>query len=90
MKTTLRNLIKNDSQYFAKWWRDKELINLTSGDHTFLSDKEIQEQTQEMINDPNSYHWMIETDDKTVGHINLNKISEGKAEMQIVIGEKDY
>lgn len=90
MKINLRDFIQNDRQYFAKWWRDEELINLTSGDHTFLDNEEIQRQTQEMIDDPNSHHWMIEMDSKTVGHINLNKISGSKAEMQIVIGEKDY
>lgn len=51
MKTSLRKLNLNDWQCFAKWWRNKELIDLTSGDHTFLSDKEIRKQTQEMIDD---------------------------------------
>lgn len=90
MKINLRSLALADWQYFAKWWRDKELIDLTSGDHGPLSDEEIKEQTQEMINDTNSYHWMIKADDRIVGHVNLNRLDNEKTEMQIVIGEKEY
>lgn len=90
MNIKLRKLQPNDSQYFAKWWRDKELIALTSGDFTPLSDKEIQTQVDEMATDKNSVHFMIEADGKTVGHINLNKIDKETADLQIVIGEKEY
>ncbi len=90
MEIILRNLTKKDSQYFIKWWRDKELIALTSGDFTSLSDQEIQKQVDEMATDKNSVHFMIEADGKIVGHVNLNKIDEETAELQIVIGEKDY
>ncbi len=90
MKITLRKLKKNDWRYFAEWWRDKELIALTSGDFTPLSDEENQTQVREMTTDKSSVHFMIEAEGKTVGHINLNKIDNKTAELQIVIGEKDY
>lgn len=90
MKIKLRKLSKNDWPYFIKWWRDKELTDLTSGDHTPMADEEIKKQIREMTNDKSAHHWMICVDGKIVGHINLNKINDTKAELQIVIGEKDY
>jgi len=90
MKTALRKLEWDDWPYFTKWWRDKELISLTSGNFEPLSDENIKNQVKEMAEDSNSWHWMIQADDRIVGHINLNKISEEKAELQIVIGEKEY
>lgn len=88
MKITLRKVIVEDKNYFAKWWRDPKLIALTSGNFDLLSDKEILKSVIDMAK--NDLHWMIEADGQTVGHINLEKIDEGKAEIQIVIGEEEY
>lgn len=90
MEINLRKLDSNDLKYFAKWWRDKELIRLTSGNFKPLSDNEIKNQVKEMVEDSNSWHWMIQSDDKIIGHINLNKSDNEKAELQIVIGEKEF
>lgn len=90
MKIILKKLNQTDWPYFAKWWRDKELTDLTSGDHTPMADEEIKKQIREMANDKSAHHWMICVDGKIVGHINLNRIDNKKAEMQIVIGEKEY
>ena len=76
--------------FFAKWWRDQELIGLTSGNFEKMSDKKIQASVRNMIGDKKEHHWMIKADSKTVGHINLCRLSPSKAELQIVIGEKDY
>ena len=40
-KISLRKIEQADKQYFAKWWRDKELIALTSGDFRELSDDQV-------------------------------------------------
>jgi RimJ/RimL family protein N-acetyltransferase len=90
MKVILRKLELNDWPLFAKWWRDGELIKMTSGDFESLSDDEIKNQVKEMADDTDSWHWMIQVDDKIVGHINLNKLDNQKAELQIIIGEKEY
>jgi len=90
MKINLRKLQFNDWPYFAKWWQDEELINMTSGDHTPLTEEEIRNQVEDMASDTNSHHFLISVDDKVVGHINLNKLDSKKAELQIVIGEKEY
>lgn len=90
MKIMLRKIKLDDYPHFLKWWRDKELTVLTSGDHTPMTDKEIEKQIREMANDKKAHHWMIKADGKIVGHININKIDEKSAELQIVIGEKEY
>jgi len=90
MVITSRKLESNDWHYFTKWWRDKELIKLTSGDHTPLTDEDIKQRVAEMAMEDNSHHWLIRAEDVIVGHINLNKIDGNSAELQIVIGEKEY
>ena len=40
-KIILRIINKDDIIHFKKWWRDEELIKLTSGDLTPISDDEI-------------------------------------------------
>lgn len=90
MNIILKKLQSNDLQYFAQWWRDPELIKLTSGNFDELSDKEVKKYFTAMIENKTNYHWMIQVDNKTVGHISLNKNRGGWYETQIVIGEKDF
>lgn len=90
MKINLRNLQSEDWPHFAKWWKDEELINMTSGDHTPITEEEIRNQVEDMASDTNSHHFLIIADDEVIGHINLNKLDSKKAELQIVIGEKEY
>jgi len=90
MKIILRPLKFEDWHYFAKWWHDPELISMTSGNPEKFSDKAIQKQVQEMVNDSKAHHWLIEIADQVVGHINLCQMTKSKAELQIVIGEKEY
>lgn len=90
MNINLIKLKESDWQPFTKWWRDSELINLTSGNHSPMSDEEIQKQVNDMANDENSEHWLIDADSKIIGHININKIDEDSGELQIIVGEKEY
>lgn len=90
MKINLRKLDFDDLKYFTKWWRDKDLIKLTSGNFDELSDDELKKYFDEMINSKTDYHWMIEADNQTIGHINLSKRNSGWFETQIVIGKKDF
>lgn len=90
MDIILQKLKAGDYPHFLRWWRDDELMGLTSGDHAPMGDEEIQKQVAKMASDKNVRHWLIEVDDKIVGHINLNKINSKTAELQIVIGEKEY
>lgn len=88
MKTILRKVRDDDHIHFSKWWRDKELVSLTSGNFEEMTDQEIKKSVALMAQ--NNLHWLIEADGKTVGHINLEKINGRQAELQIVIGEKEY
>lgn len=79
----------SDLAYFQVWWRDKELIALTSGDFRELSDKQVKAYFDDILRQKNSIHRMIETDDKKViGHMALNKRRDGWYETQIVLGDK--
>jgi len=90
VKIILRKLTNDDWTYFAKWWKDPELISMTSGNPEKFSDAAIKKQVQEMVNDARAHHWLIETANRVVGHINLCRMTKSKAELQIVIGEKEY
>jgi RimJ/RimL family protein N-acetyltransferase len=90
MRITLRNLKIDDWRYFTKWWHDRELINLTSGNYKIFSNQEIKKSVRKMISSQKEHHWLIEVDQKTVGHVNLCRLNPDKAELQIVIGEKEY
>jgi len=90
MKIILRALKLDDWNYFAKWWHDPELISMTSGNPEKFSDAAIKKQVQEMVNDASAHHWLIKIDNRVVGHINLCQMTKSKAELQIVIGEKEY
>jgi RimJ/RimL family protein N-acetyltransferase len=79
-----------DKKYFSIWWRDMDLIKLTSGVLEPASDIEIEEYFQEILQSKTDYHFMIGLNNKTIGHINLSKRQNDWYETQIVIGNKDY
>jgi RimJ/RimL family protein N-acetyltransferase len=88
-KISLRKIELSDKKYFANWWRDKELLELTSGHIGNISDTEVDEYFNGMINNTD-YHYMVSVEDKTIGHISLIKHDNIWHEIQIVIGEKEY
>jgi RimJ/RimL family protein N-acetyltransferase len=91
MKILLRKLKLSDIKYFSKWWRDKDLLKLTSGILKLISDKEIEKYFNKMLNDKKSQHYLIILGDKkAIGHIVFHKSKNKSAETQIIIGEKEY
>lgn len=88
MTIDLRKLLSPDMAYFAKWWRDKELIALTSGAYELPTDEDIEKYFTSMMNKSKDYDLMIMDNENTIGHISLNSRDEGWWETQIVIGEK--
>jgi len=90
LKITLRKITTADKKYFARWWRDKELLKLTSGILKSISDKEIEKYFSAMINNSIDRHFMILLDKKVIGHILLAKRKNDWYETQIVIGGKQY
>lgn len=87
---SLRKLKNSDLKYFAKWWRDKELIRFTSGDNKKLSDSKVREFFLAMLENKNNWQYMIQYGKKIVGHVTLAVRKAGWYETQIVIGEKNY
>jgi len=85
----LQKIKLTDKKYFADWWRDKELLKLTSGILKRISDKEVDKYFQSILESENSHHFMIVLDKKTIGHITLAKRRNNWHETQIVIGEKN-
>lgn len=86
----LRKVKIGDKKYFARWWRDRELLALTSGILKPISDKEVDTYFQNILNSKKDYHFMIAANGKTIGHISLTKRRNNWYETQIVIGEKKY
>lgn len=85
----LRKIEPTDKKYFAKWWRDKDLLKLTSGFLRRISDTEVDEYFQDLIKNNENYHFVIMVTGKIIGHISLAKRKNNWYETQIIIGEKE-
>lgn len=90
IKIFLRKIKPADRKYFAKWWRDKELLKLTSGILKRISDQEVDKYFQALLNSKKDHHFVIIANKKTIGHIVLAKRKNSWYETQIVIGERQY
>lgn len=86
----LRKIKSSDKVYFAKWWRDKTLAKLTSGNLEHISDEQLDRGFSSMLHDSDDLSFIITVDAKPIGHIALTKQKNGWHETQIVIGEKAY
>lgn len=89
-KIDLRKIKPSDKKYFSRWWRDKELISLTSGDFDELSDVKINSYFKKLFSNNNNFHFMIDINNITIGHIALVKVRDGNYETQIIIGEEKF
>ena len=89
MSIKLRNFKRSDLKYFLKWWKDRELVNLTSGFFE-KSDKILTEYFLDIFNHPKDHHYIIQYGDKAIGHVALSHKTKETFEVQIVIGEKEY
>lgn len=89
-KIYLRKVRAYDKKYFIKWWRDLELIKLTSGVLEPLSDQELNKSFLALLKAKNEFHFLITVSGNVIGHISLSKKNNEWYETQIIIGEKDY
>lgn len=85
----LRPVLPDDLKCFATWWRDKELIALTSGNFSNLPDDQLERYFQDIVVQRDRVDRMIEVDGATIGHISVQSRSDGWWELQIIIGKKD-
>ncbi|MEK7549052.1 MAG: GNAT family N-acetyltransferase [Patescibacteria group bacterium] len=89
-KIYLRKIKYSDKKYFARWWRNKELLKLTSGILQRVSDKEVDKYFQVILYGNDHYDFMVTLNKEVIGHISLVKRKDNWHETQIVIGEKKY
>ncbi|MEK7508400.1 MAG: hypothetical protein AAB568_00920, partial [Patescibacteria group bacterium] len=89
MSIKLRRVKKSDLEYFLKWWKDKDIINLTSGFYE-KSDEVLTNYFLDIFNNTNHHHYIIQYGTKAIGHIALSHKTKETFEIQIVIGEKEY
>lgn len=86
---TIRPVRDNDLAYFAKWWRDPDLISVTSGNTSPLLDNDVKKYFNDLKTTSSAFHFMIQVGNQTIGHISLQKRNDDWWETQIVIGEKE-
>lgn len=86
----LRKIRPGDISYFQKWWRDRGLIALTSGNFKPITDKEVEKYFRGMLGSKTDHHFMVDLDKQTIGHISLSKRRNNSYETQIIIGNKKY
>lgn len=84
----LRDLKDSDIGYFEKWWRNPELIAVTSGDFKPLADNDVKRYFEQTRAGAAALNFMIEAGGLTIGHISLQRRPNDWWETQIVIGEK--
>lgn len=91
-RITLRKVKLADKNYFTKWWRDKELLKLTSGILKRISVQKVDKYFRNILKNKKDYHFMISLNKRVIGHISLSKSKRKNNwyETQIVIGEKKY
>lgn len=89
-RISLRAIRPSDQGYFAKWWRDKDLLAFTSGIDRRITDDEVGKYFSQIYRNAGSHHFMITLDAKPIGHIALQKRRGGTYETQVVIGEKQH
>jgi len=86
----LRKINKSDLPYFIKWWKDKELVALTSGIYE-KSDEVLKGYFFDMLSSKKDHYYMIQEESgKIIGNISLTHKDKNVFEIHIVIGEKEY
>lgn len=89
-KIFARRVTKADWRYFKKWWKDTDLITLTSGDFTKYSDEQLHKWFLNMLIDKKSMNFIVLSEKRIIiGHFVL-EIKNQVAEYHVVIGNKKY
>jgi RimJ/RimL family protein N-acetyltransferase len=89
MSIKFRKIKKSDLPFFIKWWKDYELITLTSGNFE-VSDKKLPIYFFKMVENKKDHHYIIQIKDKVIGHLAIIHKNMDVFEITIVIGEKEY
>jgi len=87
-KILLRNIRKSDKKHFFKWWRDKELIKLTSGNLKKIGMEKLTKYFNNLLSNNNNF--VICVGDEVIGSIYFQRVDKDIFRFPIVIGEKRY
>lgn len=89
-KIKLRKIRKTDLPNFLKWWKDKDLISLTSG----ICEKSNTVLVGYFLNmikpGPDKHYLIILNNKKPIGNVSLAHKNKKTFDIHIVIGEKKY
>jgi len=85
----LRKIKKSDLALFLKWWKDKDLIALTSGNFDEPNEN-LPKYFAKMLKDEKNHHYIIRVENKTIGHLALIHKTANLFELTVIIGEKNY
>lgn len=88
-RITLRKILISDKKYFAKWWRDKYLLKVTSGILRRITDKEVDRYFSRILKNKRDGQYIIIANRRVIGYISLVQRKNGWHEIKIVIGEKN-
>ncbi|PIT88517.1 MAG: hypothetical protein COU29_01910 [Candidatus Magasanikbacteria bacterium CG10_big_fil_rev_8_21_14_0_10_36_32] len=89
MSIKLRIIKKSDLPLFLGWWKDHDLIALTSGNFD-EPDERLPGYFSKMIEGKKDHHYIIQYEGKAIGHLALMHKNLDTFEITIVIGEKEY
>jgi RimJ/RimL family protein N-acetyltransferase len=89
MYIKLRKIKKSDIPLFLKWWKDRDLIALTSGNFDKLDEK-LPGYFFKMFESKKDHHYIIQYEKKAIGHLALIHKKSDTFEITIVIGEKEF
>jgi len=89
MAIKLRKINKKDLGLFLKWWKDDDLIRLTSGIKE-KSNQVLKSFFYNLINSTLNKNFIILLDKRAIGHIALINKDKSTFEINIIIGEKKY
>ena len=85
----MRKIKNSDWPYFLKWWKDKELIKLTSGVYE-KDDNILKGYFLNMFRSKKDHHFIVIFGTKAVGNVSITHKNKRSFEIHIVIGEKEY
>lgn len=89
MNLTLRKINRKDLRLFLKWWKNEDLIKLTSGIKE-KSNEILKKYFNTLLMSKKDKHFLILLDNKAIGHVSLSHRKEGVFEIHIIIGEKKH
>lgn len=81
---TFRKVKTSDEHYFSEWWRNPQIIHLTSGGNRRLSYIDLHKLFVKLLNSRTAKHWMVIGDGRPIGHVTVR--GQKPVEVQIMIG----